>query len=318
MSHKLELTDNQWYNFICGLYAGLRLRDLTLPEYDSGFTLGPINVGGSGTIGLMVPEEIKSGGRGSLVVIPVSTHDVDIDYCGFSVAISWDASRLKFRGVTEGLFGSISSASSPESSIIKYTYSDGLFKARGIHEHPKSFSVPTILFYIEAEVIDYVTVDSPIKLNMSTGNFTDLNDTTLLKYVETLPGRYDLFYITPLINKSGVILGDDELPPGPGNNIGDLGDASLSVVESPSGIYILDAYIPRGGRGYFAVVININSNKIPVIYNRARVDFIIHNCEACGFTVTNIFDIFGISNHQIVPLDNGDVRINLEIRYNKY
>ena len=46
MSHKMNLTDNQWYNFICGMQAGLKLKDLTLPAYDTNIVLTPIGVGG--------------------------------------------------------------------------------------------------------------------------------------------------------------------------------------------------------------------------------------------------------------------------------
>ena len=101
MSAEFNFTDNQWYNFICGFHAGLKLKDMTLPPYENNIVLHPIGVGGWGTIGLALPQMLYDGttntGR-----IPVFTHDVDIDYSGFSINIQWDSSRLQFNGVESG------------------------------------------------------------------------------------------------------------------------------------------------------------------------------------------------------------------------
>ena len=88
MSHKMNLTDNQWYNFICGMQAGLKLKDLTLPAYDTNIVLAPIGVGGYGQIGIAISEVLYDGTTNNLLV-PVFTHDVDIDYSGFSCNITW-------------------------------------------------------------------------------------------------------------------------------------------------------------------------------------------------------------------------------------
>ena len=118
-------TDNQWYNFICGFHAGLKLKDLNAPMFDSNTILSPIGVGGMGGIGLSLPTLHYEEGKSSYL-FPVSTHDVDISYSGFTASIRFDTSELRFIGVKPGDYGSIAPMTSTEQTAdVMYQYVNG-------------------------------------------------------------------------------------------------------------------------------------------------------------------------------------------------
>lgn len=256
MSSEFNFTDNQWYNFICGFHAGLKLKDLSLPAIDNNRLLFPIGVGGWGCIGIGIPT-MEYDGVNNTGVIPVFTHDVDIDYSGFSVNIQWDSSRLRFDGVTEGQFGTIGDSSSQ--SDIRYTYSNGNFKARGIRDRSVVFKEPIILFYINVTIIDTVTADRPININLNSNSNTDLNYTTLLKWVNIGDDQWYNYFITPIVNVSGAIVSEDT---DTGNSsTSTLGDESnTSVSSSPSGVYIGQAFTAPGNTGVVPIYANSNIN----------------------------------------------------------
>lgn len=255
MSSKFNFTDTQWYNFICGFHAGLKLKDLTLPDYDTNIVLHPIGVGGWGTIGLGIPKLVYDGVN-KTGVIPIFVHDVDIDYSGFSVNIKWDDTRLRFEGVEAGDFGTIGNTSS--SADIKYSYSKGNFKARGIRPYTVKFKEPCVLFYINATIIDTVTRDNPIDIKFINSNFTSLDYTTLLKWVEVTPGGWYNFFITPLLNIDGAIISDEESSWDDSSKQAVGEDTTVAAKASPSGVFVGTANTPPGCRGVVPIYSNSN------------------------------------------------------------
>lgn len=267
MSKQIDFTDNQWYNFICGFHAGLKLKDLTLPAIDNNRLLFPIGVGGYGCIGIGIPTLVYDGVN-NVGMIPVFTHDVDIDYSGFSVNIKWDSSRLRFDGVTEGQFGTIGDSSS--TSDIRYTYSEGNFKARGIRDKSVAFSEPIILFYINVTILSAVDKDNPIKINLDKSSNTDMNSTTMLKWVDIGDGQYYNYFITPLVNISGEIISDDTEDEDNSTTVGDESD--VSVAGSPSGVYIGQTFTAPGEVGVVPIYANSNvEDNFP--YSGVHVNF---------------------------------------------
>ena len=257
MAHLMNLTDKQWYNFICGMQAGLKLRDLTLPAYDTNVVLTPIGIGGYGQIGIMIPQMLYNGSSQE-GYIPVCTHDVDKSYSGFSVRINFDSDRLQLLGITDGEFGIVG-------DDILYSYSDGNLLvqglldgllsqlpavAQGLTVMPSEYNTPKILFYMHVKVLSEVTKENPIALNINSGTGADVNYTTLMTFVlNSSNNKYYLYYITPLTNVSGAIVSEKE------SNKAQVGDDKvISAPSSPSGIYIGTSYTAPGEQGVVPIV----------------------------------------------------------------
>lgn len=244
-------TENQWYSFLCGFQAGMKLQNLSLPDMDNSVTLFPIPVGGSGNIGIAMPKLLYDGVTNS-GVIPVYTHDVDIPYGAFSVSIKWDDELLKFDGVTQGDFGTIGNEES--TAQIRYSYSNGVFKARGIREDQVNFQEQIILFYINVTVI--TPIKSDIYLKFDNGNGQNLDKTSLMSWVyDEFSGEYNTYFITPTVNVNGAIIVDGK---GDSNEstVGD--DNSIGAPSSPTGIYIGSAFTPPGRKGVVPIYSNSN------------------------------------------------------------
>lgn len=204
---KFTFTDNQWYNFICGFHAGLKLKDLNAPMFDSNTILSPIGVGGMGGIGLSLPTLHYEEGKSSYL-FPVSTHDVDISYSGFTASIRFDTSELRFIGVKPGDYGSIAPmTSTAQTADVMYQYVNGHLHAVGMKAAPFELTEPCILFYLELGLVSLPTKNRPFSVSFDSGNYADMNQTTLLKWVETSTGSgvFNSYFITPLHNISGGI-----------------------------------------------------------------------------------------------------------------
>lgn len=248
MSHKMTPTDKQWYNFICGMQAGLRLKNMTLPGFDTNVVLTPIGVGGYGQIGIGIPQVLWDG-VSTTGLIPVFTHDVDIGYAGFSCRITWDTSRLSILGLTDGNFGAIG-------TYINYSISNGVCLVRGMRESPAEYTEPMILFYLSVKILDLnITKDNPILINLISGTGYDPEYTTLLKYVQNVQdSKYYLYYITPVKNIGGAIVSEKE-----SDNKSPIGDdKTIAASSSPTGIYVGTAFTPPGNRGVVPITANSN------------------------------------------------------------
>lgn len=251
-----QFTDNQWYNFICGFLCGMKLRNINLPYFDHTVTLKPIPVLGYGTIGLAIEKKVLEQGV-THYSMPVFAHDVASSvqgFSGFSVNIKWDASRLKFIGVTEGEYGTIGKPS--DNTQIQYTYSNGLFKARALRDMPFEIKTDSVLFYIDVEVLDEVTSDRPIEMAFNTADLVDLNYTTMLKWV-LVEGTYYTFFITPIKNVNGGIY--SELP---SESAGSGETTEVNANAAPSSVTALSSYTAPGNDGCVGIVAcsNVDDN----------------------------------------------------------
>lgn len=314
MQFKFPKTDNEWYNFLCGYHAGLKLKDLTGPELDTSIVLTPIGVGGWGTIGLALPELLYDGITNT-GVIPVFTHDVDIDYSGFSCNIQWDSSRLKFNGVTAGDFGSIGTLQ--DNTDIRYSYSNGNFRAIGLRNKDVVFTEPVVLFFINVTIIDTVTKDTPILLKLSSNSFTDTNYTTLLKWVEIAPGEWYNYFITPLKNISGKIYsnidssGGSDTSTGNDNTESAIGDDKIiSASASASGVYIGTAYTAPGEHGVVPIYSNSNT-KDNFPYSGVHCKLVIEDKDII-FSYLNVVGVGGFTTEvKQRVLDNGYLELDI-------
>lgn len=312
MSYKFDITDNQYFNFICGLNAGLKLKDLTLPAVESSIVLNPIGVAGEGTIGIMLPK-ILYDGVNRTGLIPVVVHDVNIGYSGFSVNIRWDSSRLQFNGVEVGEFGTISDGT--KQTDIRYTYVNGEFKAKGIRNKNIVFKKPIVLFYISVTILGDVTVDNPISLNLVDSSFTDLEYTTLLTWVEIDKNVWYNFFITPLKNVSGAIISNiessgenGELQP---SNKGTLGDSKVVAAKgSPSCVTVGVAYTIPGHIGVCPIFSN-SSTEDAFEYNRVRCKILVKDEDG----LFEYIDVVGAGDFKvstIKSINNGYIELDID------
>ena len=207
MSHRMQLTDSQWFNLICGMIAGLRVKDLSETPVETETILEPINLGGWATIGMAVESVVYEGSEESQVeqtgTLGVFTHDVNIEYSGFTARIKYDSSRVRVTGIEAGLFGDIQyDLSTPNEIYVVGLYGDGQPQA----EQPDYLLEPTILFSINYELIDTnITSSTPIEFKfVDAGGYYDTDYSTLLKYVYNNDAWY-LYFITPLENVTGGI-----------------------------------------------------------------------------------------------------------------
>lgn len=298
-------TDNQWWAFLCGFQAGLKIKNLALPNIDNSITLFPIGVGGSGEIGMAMPTVVYDGVTSQGIGIPVYTHDVDIEYGAFSVNISWDPSIVQFVGVAPGDFGSIGPETS--SSEIRYTYSSGVFKARGIKSNASNFKNPIILFYI---IINLIRTDfDRCELKFHNNSLTDLEYSTLMTWVNDPVAGDVTYFITPIVNVDGVILGEGEKSDSSESVVGD--DNSIGAPASPSGVYVGTAFTPPGQMGVVPIYVNSNMrDNFP--YNRVKCSVEVADPD----NLIEYISVNGAGGFEVVVttsnLSNGHLLITIE------
>lgn len=204
MAAQFNFTDNQWYCFICGLYSGLRLRQIDyeydVPEFEYGANIKPITSNISATIGLQIGEVL--GKQGDTVLVPVFTHDVNTAYSGFTARISYDTSQLRVLTIVSSGFASVGPVGS--GADIEYQISSGVIQVVCTFDYGVSITQVAVLFYIQCSVTGEVYEDSPATLRFVNGGFTNMNYTTMLTYI-VVGTEPVLYFITPLDNINGGI-----------------------------------------------------------------------------------------------------------------
>lgn len=205
MAARFNFTDNQWYCFICGLYSGLRLRQIDyegdVPEFEYGANIKPITSNISATIGLEIGKVL--GKQGDTVLVPVSTHHVNTAYSGFTARISYHTSRLRVLTLISGGFGSVGPVGS--GADIEYQISSGVIQVVCNLGYGVSITnQANVLFFIQCSVTGEVYEDNPATLRFVNGGFTDMNYTTMLTYI-VVGTKPVLYFITPLDNINGGI-----------------------------------------------------------------------------------------------------------------
>ena len=204
MAAQFNFTDNQWYCFICGLYSGLRLRQIDyeydVPEFEYGANIKPITSNVSATIGLQIGKVL--GKQGDTVLVPVFTHDVNTAYSGFTARISYDTSRLRILTIVSSGFASVGPVGS--GADIEYQISSGVIQVVCTFDYGVSITQAKDLFYIQCLVTGEVYKGDPATLRFVNGGFTNMNFTTMLTYI-VVGTEPVLFFITPLNNINGGI-----------------------------------------------------------------------------------------------------------------
>lgn len=237
------MTDSQWFNLICGMIAGLRVKDLSETPVETETILEPINLGGWATIGMAVESVVYEGSEDSQVeqtgTLGVFTHDVNIEYSGFTARIKYDSSRVRVTGIEAGLFGDIQyDLSTPNEIYVVGLYGDGQPQA----EQPDYLLEPTILFSINYELLDTnITSSTPIEFKfVNEGGYYDTDYSTLLKYVFNNDAWY-LYFITPLENVTGGIY--KEVP-----------DEPVAIIQK-------EEEIPAAQDGVYVISTSANKNE---------------------------------------------------------
>ena len=267
-SGEFTFTDKQWYNFICGFFAGLKLKDLTAPGYISNTVLQPIGIGGSGKIGIKVADTHLVDGE-TLYDIPVYTHDVDVAYSGFTTAIRFRDPRVQFVSCKAGEFGSVGTASSSADVRYQYDKTSGILYTRGLRASTaKEIKDPMILYVLRVRVSGVVYKSEKLELELLSNGYTNMNSTTLLKYVD-ISGVPALYYITPLDNKSGYIYGNtdykDVIVQAPISK-----PEGVGMKGSPSVVSVGYSVTPPGDRGVLPIYANSNAEE-GFAYNKIHV-----------------------------------------------
>ena len=205
MSMIMNLTDDEWYCFICGFQAGLRVKDIQAPLFQSETVLHPIAVGGQGQRGLGVSDVYTHQGQSSYVTT-VFTHDIDVEYSGFSCLIKFDPSVMQVTGVTEGQFGTISTQGNTD---IRYEVDNvnGYFYALGLKPASVKYKKQQALFFISWNISTLPQNGEPYYIEF-TGGQASTAGSTLLQYYEH-DGIQDLQVISPCLNSRGTVYSPD-------------------------------------------------------------------------------------------------------------
>ena len=242
---KQKLNDGEKFALVCGMLAGLKLQDKTLPPSQVTVTLEPIGVGGLGGIGLMASDVEYTGEN--IIRIPVVTHDVDREYSGFSLSVSYDNSRIAITSIDKGEFGDLQATSVGNGKAYTRCMLDkGQFKKE-----------PCIMCYLNCRIVDPPTKGNPIELKFNSSSGYDPNYCTLLTWVlNDIDSEYYSYFITPTVNQGCKITSETEANKTESN----LGDSQqISAKASPNLIALGTTYIEKGSQGL--VPIYVNSNK---------------------------------------------------------
>lgn len=242
---KIELTDSEKFAFIAGLIAGLKLQDKNASPGEITVTLDPIGVNGLGTIGLMA-EDIQYTGINKLR-IPVVTHDVDIEYSGFSLLVSYNNSKIVINSIESGEFGE-----------LDYTnINNGKAYARCMLPEGEFKNKPMIVCWLNCTIVSPPTSGNPIELKFENKTGYDPDYCTLLTWVlNEVDNKYYSYFITPTVNKGCKIMTDkrDDTE----TSIGD--EQQISTNASPSLIAMGTTVIYPGKQGLVPIYTNCNKN----------------------------------------------------------
>lgn len=185
-------TDKQWFNFICGFQAGLKLRKFGELPVESTTTMAPVSASAEKIIGFALADSNKYK-IGDTVNIPVSVHDTNIEYSAFSNFITFDSKLLKIVSLSSAEYGNVAPMDDMyEGDVIGYTVEDNVLHVVG--RNGKIYNKDQILYYINFKIIKEIP-QGGTRVTFDNSNWTNMEFTTLLKLDLT-----GYFYITPLNN----------------------------------------------------------------------------------------------------------------------
>lgn len=262
-----HLTPSERFNLISGMLAGLRIGS-KLSEADSlHTTLDPIGIGGLGKIGITANDVYLEENQVNIRV-PVSTHDVDIKYSGFSLRFSYPNNLLKLNSIESSGFVEL------EGTVI----GGGMGYTRGMLESPATTTTENILCYLDFTVLippattnDFIEVVFETKSSGADNSYTSL---TTWWYREEV-GDYVFHTITPTVNKGFKIYSKE-----PKDVISSIGDSNfVPSVPSPSFCGLGISRLDSNGKGLLPIYCNYTpGSSIPdFAYNAFAFSMILGN-----------------------------------------
>lgn len=255
-----SLDDGEKFALICGMLAGMRLQNKVAPPDNVIVRLKPIGVGGTGTIGLMA-SDIEYNHIDDIRV-PVFTHDVDIDYSGFSIRVKYDTSRIVINSIESGDFGPITGTK----------IENGTAYTRCMLDKGKFVSKPVIVCWLNCHIVNPPTKNNPIKVDFLTSTGYDPNYCSLLTWVlNDIDHNYYSYFITPTQNIGFKITSEDEEDKNESTLDEDSGAASKA---SPSQIKI--------GR---TIVFPDRDSYLPIYTNANELDNKAYNKFSCRVSI---------------------------------
>lgn len=204
----LNLTENQWYNFICGMLAGAQLKqsDETEGIVTTDYTLGvPWAIGGEPLIGISAGSaDIYVPPSDGFILLPVSINNVNLPWNGFKVVLNIKNSMFVYTNAIS--FVEVIPVE-PFDDIIVETPShvgDGEVVEVTFNGDPSiEYNEDAIIFYLKFRVADRVNLDTKY-IDVV---YTDNPDycSYILKWAEVDEGEYGLFGVYPTSNHNGKI-----------------------------------------------------------------------------------------------------------------
>lgn len=259
-----ELNNGEKFALICGMLAGLKLQDTTQPPTQVTVTLEPIGVNGLGGIGLMA-SDIEYKGINAIRV-PVVTHDVDREYAGFSLSVSYDSNRMVISSIDEGDF----------CTLMGTSLTRGKAYTSGMLDKGKNIKDVKIVCWLNCLILDPPTKSKPIEIKFNNSSGYNPNYCTLLTWVlNEVDNNYYSYFITPTVNQGFKIISNEEknnTSNPPASNLGDSHE--IAAKASPSLLALGTAYIKPGKRGLIPIYTNSNKdNNFP--YNEFKLTAIV-------------------------------------------
>lgn len=190
----LDITDDQWYNFICGMITGTHLKQegaVTAYQYNLGV---PWAIGGEPNIGLEAADvELFMPPDDGFAYVPVSVHSCNIGWSGFLVNVTIDQSAgyASYVGVESDLFEDLQVTAIPSGNELRLTVRyDGTYDSL-IYQNE-------ILFNIKFRISTIIPYENDTPINFNTESY-------LLTWREYQPDEWGLFGITPSSNIDGCL-----------------------------------------------------------------------------------------------------------------
>jgi len=143
--YNMNITDDEWYNFICGFIAGLRLRNKNNGFHETNQIVEDVPIGEEPSdmgIRILPIKYVSSNEVSNVLKIPVYSHDVKTSYGAFDVTLC-DGDNTVIEGIEAGANwnGSLTYRRHPEVPSIWYISGRSL-------NNTNDYDKPIILFYV--------------------------------------------------------------------------------------------------------------------------------------------------------------------------
>ena len=248
------LNPGERFALICGMLSGLKLGS-TSSRDKVNVVLKPIGVGGSGKIGLGA-DDIEYVEGTSTYSIPIYTHDVDVDYAGFTMRLQFDSSKVRVNSITSANIGDL--------DYVYINNGDGWCYARRLAPKPTMYKGSRIVCYVNVTVLIPLEENDSVEFSFVYDGLGNDETTNLLAwlYVEEIQD-YHWYYITPTINPSFKILGTVKA------NKGVIDQTESSITEVGSYIGLQNAYLQK--------TLDVQPALLGIAFNGAKKDEFAYN-----------------------------------------